>query len=240
MRIQTRYRWEDVRRDVRRDGRRRRRNWVLQQQPIYGKKWKLMKVEVWRTDCNRQWTTINMWRKTHTHTHELLQRNSCSATRLAAQWIWSYNPPFKILPDKLSRHPGGGRLWLLLFFFFFYNICVRISEVVGSHVTVKVREKHLIPLHIYIYIYVYNHLIQRKCWVQGEAWGELHACRSLVTCGSQDLHWYAGKSNEHGRIFLNIYIWDYAFGSLKLCSLRLVSVYVRRATKWKCHMPWCQ
>jgi len=50
-----------------------------------------------------------------------------------------HNPPFKILPDKLSRQPGGGRLWLL-FFFFFYNICVRISEVVGSHVTVKVRE----------------------------------------------------------------------------------------------------
>jgi hypothetical protein len=61
-----------------------------------------------------------------------------------------HNAPFKILPDKLSRHPGGGRLWLL--FFFFYNIYVLISEVVvGSHVTVKVRENTASPF-IYIYI----------------------------------------------------------------------------------------
>jgi hypothetical protein len=87
--------------------------------------------------------------KKNTHTHTLAE-NTHPHTTLAAQLDLQcsgsdHNPPFKILPDKTIKTPWRRQALVALLLLPSSSsiiLCVRISEVVGSHVTVKSQGEH--------------------------------------------------------------------------------------------------
>jgi hypothetical protein len=116
----------------------------------------------------------------------------------------------------------------------------------------KSQGEHLILLYnIYIYIITWSRgrkegrevlLGARGKWGGGRRVALL--ADLLWHVGSQDLHWYAGKIIwTWKKILLKKIVWDYMLLEVWIRAVEdwsvYIYIYVRRATKWKCHMPWC-
>lgn len=101
------------------------------------------------------------------------------------------------------------------------------------------------PPFIYVYIYIITWSRGRKCWVQEEGGREGGAGGS---CMLADLLWHVVVKicidmRENHMNMEEIFFKKKLSGMMLLevwsCAVEDWLMYVRRATKWKCHMPWC-